>query len=139
MLGADAKSLPGITQPFPQLFDPFNLLGNAAGTKDGVNEVKRWREAELTHGRVAMLAALGFVTQEQILGANAPRPFPHVSGELVPHAHTLLGYCTRSSYEHAPMKLISLAHGLSILCLERMNNLWQGPVRFQIQNSYLVF
>ena len=77
---ADAKSLPGISQPFPQLFDPFNLLGNAAGTKDGVNEVKRWRESELTHGRVAMLAALGFITQEQILGANAPRPFPHVQG-----------------------------------------------------------
>ena len=90
-MGADAKSLPGITQPFPQLFDPFNLLGNAAGTKDGVNEVKRWREAELTHGRVAMLAALGFITQEQILGANAPRPFPHVSGETTLSMPLLLG------------------------------------------------
>lgn len=80
-----AKSLPGISQPFPQLFDPFNLLGNAAGTKDGVNEVKRWRESELTHGRVAMLAALGFITQEQILGANAPRPFPHVQGPAINH------------------------------------------------------
>lgn len=79
---ADAKSLPGISAPFPQLFDPANLLGNAAGQANGINEVKRWRESEITHGRVAMLASLGFITQEQILGANAPRPFPHVQGEF---------------------------------------------------------
>ena len=31
---------------------------------DGVcRELRRWREAELTHGRVAMLAALGFIVQ----------------------------------------------------------------------------
>merc|ERR1712159_320840 len=39
--------------------DPANLL-------DGVSkeEVYRWREAELTHGRVGMLAAAGFLVQE---------------------------------------------------------------------------
>ena len=26
-------------------------------------ELRRWREAELTHGRVAMLAALGYIVQ----------------------------------------------------------------------------
>ncbi|MCJ1464003.1 hypothetical protein MMC07_002613 [Pseudocyphellaria aurata] len=81
----NAKSLPGISAPFPQLFDPANLLGNAAGTANGINEVKRWRESEITHGRVAMLATLGFITQEQILGANAPRPFPHVEGRPCAH------------------------------------------------------
>lgn len=80
VLLADAKSLPGISAPFPQLFDPANLLGNAAGTANGINEVKRWRESEITHGRVAMLATLGFITQEQILGSSAPRLFPHVEG-----------------------------------------------------------
>lgn len=31
---------------------------------DGVcRELRRWREAEVTHGRVAMLAALGFIVQ----------------------------------------------------------------------------
>ncbi|KAK9791151.1 hypothetical protein WJX73_004331 [Symbiochloris irregularis] len=82
---AYAKSLPGVTAPFPNVFDPVNLLGNAAGTRDGINEVKRWRESEVTHGRVAMLAALGFITQEQILGAKAPRPFPHVQGPAINH------------------------------------------------------
>merc|ERR1711903_413170 len=31
-----------------------------------IKDVRRWREAELTHGRVAMLAALGFVVGEQL-------------------------------------------------------------------------
>lgn len=56
-----AKTLPGITAPFPDMFDPagFTLTASAG-------DVKRWREAELTHGRVAMLAALGFVIGEQL-------------------------------------------------------------------------
>ena len=40
-------------------FDPANLL---EGTSK--SEVYRWREAELTHGRVGMLAAAGFLVQE---------------------------------------------------------------------------
>lgn len=40
-------------------FDPANLLD---GTSE--EEVYRWREAELTHGRVGMLAAAGFLVQE---------------------------------------------------------------------------
>jgi len=57
-----AKTLPGISAPFPDVFDPAGFLNTA---KD-VNEVRRWREAEITHGRVAMLAALGFVVGEQL-------------------------------------------------------------------------
>lgn len=30
------------------------------------SDIKRWRESELTHGRVAMLAAVGFVVGEQV-------------------------------------------------------------------------
>merc|ERR1719333_1112399 len=50
--------LPGAIAPAGE-FDPANLL-------DGVSksEVYRWREAELTHGRVGMLAAAGFLVQE---------------------------------------------------------------------------
>jgi len=80
-----AQSLSGISDPFPQIFDPLNLLGNAASSADSANEVKRWRESEITHGRVCMLASLGFITQEQILGTNAPRPFPHVQGPAINH------------------------------------------------------
>jgi hypothetical protein len=50
--------LPGNIAPAGN-FDPLNLL-------DGVSEIEvlRRREAELTHGRVSMLASLGFLVQE---------------------------------------------------------------------------
>jgi len=40
-------------------FDPLNL---SAGKDD--NEILLWREAELTHGRVSMLATAGFVAEK---------------------------------------------------------------------------
>ena len=54
----DVQSLPGILNP-TGFFDP-------AGFSEGVSasELKRYREAELTHGRVAMLASLGFLVGE---------------------------------------------------------------------------
>lgn len=62
------------------VFDPADFLGNARQKAD----VKRWRESEITHGRVAMLAALGFIVQEQII--DFPNlPFPHVEGRLRPY------------------------------------------------------
>jgi hypothetical protein len=51
--------LPGNIAPLGD-FDPLNLLKGR--TKE---EVLRSREVELTHGRVSMLAALGFFVQEQ--------------------------------------------------------------------------
>lgn len=50
-LSADAETLPGITDPFPDIFDPANLLARADGGIRPVAEVKRWREAEITHGK----------------------------------------------------------------------------------------
>jgi hypothetical protein len=50
--------LPGAIAPAGE-FDPANLL---EGTSK--EEVMRWREAELTHGRVGMLASAGFLVQE---------------------------------------------------------------------------
>ena len=62
--------LPGNIAPAGN-FDPANLL---QGTS--LEEVKRWREAELTHGRVGMLASLGFLVQENFhplfSGDNGP-------------------------------------------------------------------
>merc|ERR1719333_1516740 len=51
-------NLPGASAPAGD-FDPANLLEGRSA-----NEVYRYREAELTHGRVGMLAAAGFLTQE---------------------------------------------------------------------------
>jgi len=50
--------LPGAIAPAGE-FDPANLLDGQSEA-----EVLRWREAELTHGRVGMLAAAGFLIQE---------------------------------------------------------------------------
>lgn len=70
--GSDyAKTLPGITE-FPGFFDPLGLTEKAS-----VDEIKRWREAEVTHGRVGMLAALGFIVGEQGDGG-----FPLFDGEV---------------------------------------------------------
>lgn len=61
------------------MFDPAGFLNTA---KD-VNEVRRWREAEITHGRVAMLAALGFVVGEQLEDFPAFMNFDgSITGEL---------------------------------------------------------
>jgi Chlorophyll A-B binding protein len=57
---ADARKLPGITAP-TGYFDP---LGLAQGTTP--EQVKRYGESELTHGRICMLAALGFLAGEQV-------------------------------------------------------------------------
>jgi len=56
---ADIRALPnGATAPAPY-FDPLELSKGA-----DENTLKRWREAELTHGRVSMLGALGFLVAE---------------------------------------------------------------------------
>jgi light-harvesting complex I chlorophyll a/b binding protein 1 len=54
-------SLPGITAPLG-FFDPLGFC-NAPGFS--VSEAKRFREVELTHGRVSMLATLGWIVAEE--------------------------------------------------------------------------
>ena len=55
-----AKTLPGITDPLG-FFDPIGFIGE--DTSEG--KVRFYREVELKHGRVAMLASLGFLVGEQ--------------------------------------------------------------------------
>mmetsp|Transcript_33408 Transcript_33408/g.34043 ORF Transcript_33408/g.34043 Transcript_33408/m.34043 type:complete len:228 (+) Transcript_33408:286-969(+) len=52
------KDLPGQLAP-TGYFDP---LGLSEGKSDAV--IKKWRESELKHGRICMLAAIGFLVQE---------------------------------------------------------------------------
>jgi hypothetical protein len=56
--------MPGALAPVG-LFDP---LGFAAKADEPT--LKRYREAELTHGRVAMLATLGFLVGEAVEGSS---------------------------------------------------------------------
>jgi len=50
--------LPGSTSPMGQ-FDPLGACKNIS-----IEEIKRYRESEVTHGRVAMLATLGYLVGE---------------------------------------------------------------------------
>merc|ERR1719421_2819357 len=68
-----AKSLPGVTGPLG-FFDPLGFC-----SADDVTEgkIKFYREVELKHGRVGMLAALGFVVGENfhpLFGGNVDVP-----------------------------------------------------------------
>jgi hypothetical protein len=59
-----ADDLPGALEPMG-FFDP---LGFAA--KADEKTLKRYREAEVTHGRVAMLATVGFLVGEKVEGSS---------------------------------------------------------------------
>jgi len=54
-----AYGLPGSLSPVPE-FDPFGFATDA-----DLNTMKKYREAESTHGRVAMLAFIGLLITEQ--------------------------------------------------------------------------
>ena len=55
-----AWGLPGKTPPFEEGFDPLGFTNLVS-----LGDLKRYREAEVTHGRVAMLASLGFIVAER--------------------------------------------------------------------------
>ncbi len=57
-------SIPGASAPFG-FFDP---LGFATYADEVI--LKRYREAEVTHGRVAMLATVGFLVGEKVEGSS---------------------------------------------------------------------
>jgi hypothetical protein len=68
-----AKSLPGVTGPLG-FFDPLGFCSADDITKGRINF---YREAELKHGRVGMLAALGFLVGENfhpLFGGNVDVP-----------------------------------------------------------------
>jgi len=54
-----AYGLPGTLDPVP-FFDPAGFASEAS-----LEDIKMYREAEVTHGRVSMLAVLGFLVQEE--------------------------------------------------------------------------
>ncbi|GAX28104.1 light-harvesting complex I chlorophyll a/b binding protein 4 [Fistulifera solaris] len=55
-----AYGLPGAVAPFEDGFDPLGL-----STDKDLETIKYWREAELQHGRTAMLAVIGFLVTEE--------------------------------------------------------------------------
>jgi len=60
----EERGLPGALPP-TGFFDPFGFAEKA-----DENTLKRYREAEVTHGRVAMLATVGFLVGERVAGTS---------------------------------------------------------------------
>ncbi|CAM9670691.1 unnamed protein product [Pylaiella littoralis] len=59
--GSDyVATLPGAPFSDGKIFDPLGLSDGA-----DPSDIKKWREAEIKHGRVAMLAALGVLVAEE--------------------------------------------------------------------------
>jgi hypothetical protein len=65
-----AEELPGVLAPV-ELFDPLSFAEKADEAT-----VKRHREAELTHGRVAMLASVGCLVGEKLSGLRSSLALP---------------------------------------------------------------
>jgi len=63
-LQASAEGLPGALAPVG-FFDPLGLAEKATDAT-----LKRYREAEIAHGRVAMLAVIGFFVGEKVEGSS---------------------------------------------------------------------
>ena len=55
------ERLPGVSAPLG-FWDPLGFTSSPTFT---VSEAKRFREAEVTHGRVSMLAAVGWLVAEE--------------------------------------------------------------------------
>jgi len=62
---ATAAGLDGACAPFPEGLD---ILGFCKGINGG--DLQRFREAEITHGRVSMIATVGFLVGEQVEGSS---------------------------------------------------------------------
>ena len=62
-----AYGLPGSIDPVPD-FDPFGFAERA-----DLEQMKNYREAELQHGRAAMLGALGILITEKPIEVRTPQ------------------------------------------------------------------
>ena len=79
---SDPKTLPGVLLPLG-FFDPLGFTNGAS-----IDTVKRYREAELIHGRVSMLAVVGFLVGEQVTGYN-PIFNREITGPAITHLKQL--------------------------------------------------
>merc|ERR1719247_3440095 len=64
VVSLDVNDLAGILDPVG-FFDPLGFAEKA-----DAQTLKRYREAELTHGRVSMLAVIGFLVGEKVEGSS---------------------------------------------------------------------
>jgi len=117
----DAKAfcagLPGALDPMGN-FDPLGL------SKDlSINEIKRYREAEVTHGRVSMLAVLGYLVAENF--------HPFFGGQIGGPANSHLGQVRES----VPFFFAFLASTILACEVDRAQFGWVEPVKANEYNS----
>ncbi len=107
---AAAMGLVGACAPFPNGFDVLGFCNGVDGST-----LQRYREAELMHGRVSMLATVGFLVGEQVQGTS-PLFYAQVSGPAVNH------------FQQVPT-LFWLPIGMTIAIAEsvRLQKGWQDP------------
>jgi hypothetical protein len=114
---AFCAGLPGAVAPLGN-FDPLGF------TKDmSVNEIKRFREAEVTHGRVGMLAVLGFLVGENF--------HPFFDGQVIGPANNHLAQVQ----EIAPFFFAWLFGSILTAELGRANIGWVSPMKAMKYNQ----
>ena len=101
--------LPGSVAPLGQ-FDPLGLISEFS-----VEEIKRYRESEVTHGRVAMLASLGYLVGESF--------HPFFGGVVSGPANSQL----QQVEEVAPGFFIALTVAIGVSELYRAKTGWNPP------------
>jgi hypothetical protein len=108
---AFCAGLPGAVAPLGN-FDPLGF------TKDmSVNEIKRYREAEVTHGRVGMLAVFGYLVAENF--------HPLFGGQVIGPANNHLAQVQ----EIAPFFFAWLVGSILTAELGRANIGWVSPMK----------
>jgi hypothetical protein len=121
---ADPKAfcagLPGSVAPLGE-FDPLGFMKDKS-----VNEIKRFRESEVTHGRVGMLAVLGYLVGENF--------HPLFGGQVIGPANGHLAQVQ----EIAPFFFAFLVGGILTAELGRARTGWESPTEatFTLRSKY---
>merc|ERR1712087_1071312 len=107
---AYAETMPGITAPLG-FFDPLGFMDDKSPA-----EIRIFREAELAHGRVSMIAALGFLVQE-----NFHPIFPDIGGPAARQLDEVL------KTENGEAIMLSLLFGIWTTEIYRARIGWKDP------------
>lgn len=104
--------MPGVLSP-TGFFDPLGFSKKADEAT-----MKRYREAEVTHGRVAMLGALGFVVGEKVEGSTFLFD-AQIRGPAITHLKQI-----PVEYQWIILVLVASIAGAEFY---RANNFWVAP------------
>jgi hypothetical protein len=117
---AFCADLPGSIAPFGE-FDPLGFAKDAS-----VEDIKRLREAEITHGRVGMIAALGFLVGENF--------HPLWGGVISGPANSHLAQIQNV----APFFIVGLTGAIGAVELTRASTGWVNPTEaaWTLQDDY---